>query len=184
MKRVLENVAIGVGCFVVFVFTLTGTYVFAKDPTVMEDKSYHVEGQQEKDRTQKNLDLSESITKKVETSQNSIEYEFRIVNGNVLLINLNNGSKSAVYTKGDALGLTTVNYYYYDSEYVLIVTKDGSLYTNVYPNSDYHVKFKKINTNNKVFGLMVLEKKQRFYEYPSVELYGIDSDGSWERIKM
>ena len=109
MKRVFENVAIGVGCFVVLVFTLTGTYVFAKDPTVMEDKSYHVEGQQEKDRTQKNLDLSESITKKVETSQNSIEYEFRIVNGNVILINLNNGSKSAVYTKGDALGGDTIN---------------------------------------------------------------------------
>ena len=184
MKRVFENVVIAVGCFVVVAFTLTGTYVFAKDPTVMEEKSYHVDGALEKDSERKDLALSESITKKVESAQNSIEYELRIVNGNVILINLNNGSKSAVYTKGDAVGLTSVNYYYYDSEYVLIVTKDGSLYTNVYSNNDYHVKFKKIKTNNKVSGLMVLEKKQRFYEYPSVELYGIDPEGSWERIKM
>jgi len=184
MKKVFENVFIAVGCFIVVVFTLTGTYVFAKDPTVMENKSYYVESADEKDRVEKNLVLSESITKKVETSQNSIEYEFRIVNGNVILINLNNGSKSAVYSKGDAKALATVNYYYYDSEYVLIITEDGSLYANVYANNDYHVKFKKIKTNNKVNGLMVIERPQRFYEYPSVELYGIDPNGSWERIKM
>lgn len=184
MKKGLENIIIVFGCIGIFVFMLTGTYVFAKDPTIMEEKSYYLEAEQNKDFVENDLTLSNKITKKVETAQNSIEYELQIVNGNVILINLNNGSKSAVYSKGDAKYLATVDYYYYDSAYILIITEDGSLYTNIYSNNDYHVKFKKIKTVNDVVSLKVLEKKQRFYEYPSVELYGVNSEGSWERIKM
>ena len=131
MKKVLENIIIVFGCVGLFVFMLTGTYVFAKDPTVMEEKSYYVEAEKDKDYFEKDLVLSNKVTKKVETAQNSIEYELQIINGNVILINLNNGSKSAVYSKGDAKYLTTVDYYY-DSAYVLIITEDGSLYTNIY----------------------------------------------------
>ena len=184
MKKVLENIIIGFGLVGLFIFMLTGTYVFAKDPTVMEEKSYYVEAEKDKDYFEKDLVLSNKVTKKVETAQNSIEYELQIINGNVILINLNNGSKSSVYSKGDAKFLTTVDYYYYDSAYVLIITEDGSLYTNIYSNNDYHVKFKKIKTVNDVRSLKVLEKKQRFYEYPSVELFGVNSEGSWEKIKM
>lgn len=184
MRRILENIAIGICCFIVFGFTLTGTYVFAKNTSKVENKSYYIEKEENKDFTEKDIELTTKSSKNVETTQNKFEYEFQIVDGNVILVNLNNGFKESVYSKGDAKYLANVDYYFYDSLYTLIVTEDGSLYANIYTNNNSKIKFKKIKTNNKISGLKVIEKKQRFYEYPSVELYGVNSNGDWERIKL
>ena len=184
MKRVIENIAICFCCVVVFCFMLTGTYVFAKNPTIIEKKSYHIEKDENKDFKEIDLELSTKVSKKVETSQNSFDYEFRIIDGNVVLVNLNTGFKESVYSKGNAKALAVVDYYYYNSAYTLIITDDGSLYANLYTNNNSNIKFKKIKTNNKVSSLKVLEREQRFYEYPSVELYGVNSNGDWEKIKL
>lgn len=184
MKRVIENIAIGFCCVIILGFMLTGTYVFAKNPSKIEKKSYHIEKEENKDFKEKELELTTKLSKKVETSQNSFDYEFQIIDGNVVLVNLNNGFKESVYSKGNAKYLTVVDYYFYNSAYTLIITEDGSLYANIYTNNNSKIKFRKIKTNNKVTGLKVLEREQRFYEYPSVELYGINSNGDWERIKL
>lgn len=184
MKRVIENVAIGICCAIIFCFMLTGTYVFAKNPAKIAKKSYHITKEENEDFKEIDLELKTKLAKKVETSQNSFEYEFQIKDGNVILVNLNNGFKESVYSKGNAKYLAVVDYYFYDSAYTLIITDDGNIYANIYTNNSSNVKFKKIKTNNKVSGLKVLEREQRFYEYPSVELYGVSPNGDWERIKL
>lgn len=184
MKRIIENIAITFCCIIVFGFMLTGTYVFAKNPSKIEKKSYYIAKEENKDFIEKDIELTTKLSKKVETSQNKFEYEFQIVDGNVILVNLNNGFKESVYSKGDAKFLAQVDFYFYDSAYTLIITEDGTLYANIYTNNNSKIKFKKIKTNNKISKLKVLEKEQRFYEYPSVEIFGVNSNGDWEKIKL
>ena len=185
MKKFLENIGIVFCCFAIFCFMLTGTFVFARDNKGVENKSYYVENVTKADNyKEESIALSNKLSKKVETSKNSYEYEFEVVNGNVVLTNLNSGLKEAVYTKGDAKGLAQVNYYYYDAAYVLIVTENGDLYANIYSNNKNQVKFRKIKTNNKIESFKVVEKTQKFYEYPQVELYGLDKNGDLESIKL
>ncbi len=184
MKKVLENVGIVFCCFVIFGFMLTGTFVFARDVKGVENKSYYVENKTKADNyKEETITLSNKLTKKVETSKNSYEYELEIINGNVVLTNLNSGLKEAVYTKGNAKGLAQVNYYY-DAEYILVVTDNGELYTNIYSNKKNQVKFRKVKTNNKIESFKVVEKTQRFYEYPQVQLYGLNEDGDLELIRL
>ena len=102
MKRVIENVAIGICCAIIFCFMLTGTYVFAKNPAKIAKKSYHITKEENEDFKEIDLELKTKLAKKVETSQNSFEYEFQIKDGNVILVNLNNGFKESVYSKGNA----------------------------------------------------------------------------------
>lgn len=184
MKKLFENIAIVLGCFIIFGFMLTGTYVFAKNPSPLEKKSYYIERETSNDFVEKEIELTTVLSKKVETAQNSYEYQVKIVNGNVVLINLNTGFKESVYSKGNAKFLAQVDYYYYDSTYILIITDEGEIYANIYSNNQSQIKFRKIKTNNNIVELKIIEKQQRFYEYPSVEIYGVNSKGDWERIKL
>mgnify|MGYP003295351757 CR=1 FL=1 len=120
MKKSLENIAIGLGIIIVSLFVVTGTYVLAKNPNSNVEKSYYVEKEVSKDYSEKDLVLATAVTKKIETAQNSVEYAFVINKGNVILVNKNNGSKSTVYSKGNAKALSIVDYYYYNSKYILI----------------------------------------------------------------
>ncbi len=186
MKKVLENVGI-VLCFAIIIgFMFTGSMAFASEPKYdTTNKSYYFK-RDEKSLNYHNIDLvmSDNLLKKVESSRSSVEYKLIIKDGNVYSDNLNDGSRTIVYSKGDAKALAQVDFYYYNSAYVLIVTEDGSLYANLYTNNDYRVKFKKIKTNNRVTKLTTTETEKRFYDYPIVELYGVDQDGNWELIKL
>lgn len=185
MKKVLENVGI-VLCFAIIIgFMFTGSLAFASEPKYKDNKSYYFK-KDEKSLNYHNIDLvlSDSLLKKVETSKSSIEYRLDIIDGNVISTNLNDGSKTKVYSKGNAKSLAQVDYYYYNSAYTLIVTDNGELYANVYQNNDYRVKFRKIKTDKKIEKLTTTETEKRFYDYPSVELYGVDLDGNWEPIKL
>lgn len=184
MSKKIENISIVLGCIMIFGFMLTASLVFAQGKAPAPKKSYYVEKTASNDFIEKDLELVTKMNKKVETAQNSFEYELDIINGNVVLINLDTGTKEAVYTKGDAKYLASVNFYYYDAAYILIITEDGSLYANIYTNNQNQIKFRKIKTNNKVTGLKVIERKLKFYEYPSVEVYGLNENNDWETIKL
>lgn len=184
MKKVMENTAIVLGCISIFAVMLTVTIVFAKDTNNIQRKSYYVEMASANDFIEKDLDLVTSLDKKVETYKDSDEYTLEIQKGNVVQINLKDGSKSSVYSKGDAKYLTEVNYYYYDSKYIFVISEKGDLYVNVYKSGESKVKFRKIATNSKISSMKIVEKNQKFYAYPSVEVYGLDKDENLELIKF
>ena len=179
----LINFGIIMSLIVVFTLLLTGTYVFASEPKTVLNKTYYIEKKQDANYSEKYLDLSNKITRKIETSKVSFEYSLEIVDGNVIATNLNTNKKETVYKKGNAKYLTSINYYY-NCEYTVIITDDGTLYANVYSNSKDLTKFRKIKTDNKISKIMVHETKKRFYEYPIVEVFGVDTEGNWESIKL
>lgn len=183
MKK--KNVELVLGLFIIVVFGLTATFVFAtetKDPVV---KSYKLEEKYDnKVTTEKELPIVTNVTKTVKSSKNDTSYELAVVDGNVVLINLSTGVKRSVYSKGDAIGLAEVDYHYYDAQYVLLVTADGDVYANVYKSNQEDVRFVKVSSNANVKSLKVLETKHYFYEYPAVELYGITENDAWELIKL
>ncbi len=184
MKKLLENTAIVLGCISIFSVMLTFTIVFAKDTNGIQNKSYYIEMSSANDFIESDLNLVKSLTRKVENYNDTNEYKLEIQKGNVVEINLQNGKKSSVYSKGNAKYLAEVNYYYYDSKYILIITEDGDLYANIYKSGEPKVKFRKVKTSQKISSLKVLERKQKFYEYPSVEVYGTDSGDNWSIIKF
>lgn len=184
MSKKIENISIVLGCVMIFGFMLTASLVFAQGNAPAPKKSYYVEKTSANDFIEKDIKLVTKMNKKVETAQNSFEYELEIINGNVVLIDLDTGSKEAIYTKGDAKYLASVDFYYYDAAYTLIITADGNLYSNIYTDNQNKIKFRKINTNNKVTGLKVIERELKFYEYPSVEVYGLNDNKDWEMIKL
>ena len=183
MKKILENTGIVLGISIVLGLMFTGSLAFA-EPKVNTNKSYYVEKTENLNYTQSDIELTTKLTKKVETKKSSTEYSVEIDNGNVVLKNVNTGKNLKVYKKGDAKYLAQVDYHFYDTQYILIITDKGAVYANVYPNSSYDVKFRKIKMNMKVDKLMVRETNKRFYEYPIVSLFGIDKDGNWEAIKL
>lgn len=187
MKRFLSNFFINFGIILslITVFTLlfTGTFVFASEPKTVLNKSYYVEKKQADNYTEKYLELSNKLSRKIETSKASYEYSLKIVDGNVIATNLNTNKKETVYKKGNAKYLSSINYYY-NCEYTVIITEDGTLYANVYSNSQDAMKFRKIKTDNKISKIMVHETVKRFYDYPIVEVFGVDEKGNWESIKL
>ncbi len=183
MKKILENTGIVLGISIVLGLMFTGSLAFA-EPKVKTNKSYYVEKTENVNYTQSDLELSTKLTKKVETEKNTTEYSVEISKGNVILKNVNTGKKLKVYKKGNAKYLAQVDYYFYDTQYILIITDNGAVYANVYPNSSYDVKFRKIKMNMKVDKIMTRETNKRFYEYPIVSLFGVDKDGNWEAIKL
>lgn len=172
------------GCVVMFSCMLTATFVFADVKEKPIKKSYYVENEANNTSIELNLDLTNKLEKKVTNNRTQFNYSLEIVDGKVYLTSLTNGSKECVYSKGDAKYLTEVNFYYYDSSYLLLITEDGSLYSNIYSSNDYRFKFRKIRTNNYVNTMKVVETKQRFYEHPKVELFGVDEEGNWELIRL
>lgn len=180
----MKKFGIVFGCLVMFGCMLTATFVFAdvKEETVR--KSYYVENEESNPAIEHNLELVTKLEKKVTNNRNQFNYSLEIVDGNVILTSLLNGSKEAVYSKGDAKYLTEVNFYYYDASFLLLITEDGSLYSNIYTSNDYRFKFRKIKTDNSVESLKVVETEQRFYEYPKVELYGVNKDNNTELIRL
>ena len=184
MKKFLENVGIVLSIIVVITLIFSASYVFAKDEPTVEDKSYYVESSGKDGYSEKELELSTSLTKKYENVKNSYEYELNVVDGNVVSTSASTGNKESIYSKGDAKYIGEVNYYYYDSKYIIIVTENGEIYANIYKSNQSKMKFRKVATNNKIKELKVVEKKQRFYEYPAVQLFGIDENGNEELIRL
>ena len=182
MKK--KNVELVLGLFIVFVFAVTATLVFATDtrePIIQ--KSYKLEEKYDKKKTnEKDLTVVKNITKTVATKGTS--YELSIDKGNVYLTNLKTGSKRSVYSKGDAIGLSEVDLYYYDTQYVLVLTDTGDVYANVYKSSEEDVRFRLVSKGADVKSFRVLETNHHFYEYPAVELYGITESDNWELIKL
>lgn len=184
MKRFFEDVGIILSAIIVIALMLSGSLVFAQNKTSVEEKSYYVDSQENKGYVEKNIELSTSLIKKFENSKNSYEYELSVVDGNVISKSLNTGRTEKIYSKGDAKYIAELNYYYYDSKYIVIITEKGELYANIYKSSQNNIMFKKIKTNNKVFGIKVIETSQRFYEYPAVKVFGVNENGDWELIRM
>ena len=184
MKKFLENAGIVLSIVIVLTLIFSASYVFAKDEPSVEKKSYYVDSSANDGYTERELGLSTKLTKKYENIKNSYEYELSVVDGNVISTSVATGNKESIYSKGDAKYIGEVNYYYYDSKYIIIVTENGEVYANIYKSNQSKMKFRKIATKNKVKDLKVTEKKQRFYEYPSVQLIGIDEEGNEELIKL
>ena len=183
MKNFFVNFGIVLSILTVLTLLLTGTYVFASEPKQILHKSYYIEKKHNANYTEKYLNLSTSVTKKIESSSVSYEYSLDIKDGNVVATNVNNGKKETVYKKGNAKYITSINYYY-NCEYIVIITDDGSLYANVYSNNQDLTKFRKVKMNNKVSKIVVHETKKRFYEYPIVEVFSIDENNNVEAIKL
>ena len=184
MRRFLENVGLALSAIIVVALMLSGSFVFAQNKNVIEEKSYHVDAHEKDGYIEKDIELSTSLIKKYENSKNSYEYELSVVNGNVISKSLNTGYTEKIYSKGDAKYITELNYYYYDSKYIIIITEDGELYANIYKSNQNKIKFRKIKTNNKVKGIKVVETTQRFYEYPAVQVFGLNEKGDWELIRL
>lgn len=182
MKKFLENVCIVLSSIIVIALMLSGSYVFAQNKTTIEEKSYYVESDSRDGYMEHDLELSTTLTKSYESVKNSYEYDLSIVNGNVISTSTTTGKKEAIYAKGDAKYIGEVNYYYYDAKYIVVLTEDGDLYVNLYKSNQNNIKFKKVNTKNKIKSLRISEKKQRFYEYPAVQLYGVSESGDMEKI--
>ena len=184
MRRFLENVGIALSAIIVIALMLSGSFVFAQDKTVIEDKSYHVSEHENDGYIEKDIELKDKFIKKFENSKNSYEYELSVVDGNVISKSLNTGNTEKIYSKGDAKYITELNYYYYDAKYIIIITENGELYANVYKSNQSKMKFKKVKTNNKVKGIKVVETTQRFYEHPAVKVFGVNENGDWELIRL
>lgn len=184
MKKNYDNITIFFGFLIVFTCMLTATFVFAKDDDGLLKKSYQIEKKENVNYTEKELTLTNKLSKTVVVNGIATNYELEVVNGNVVQTNLDTGEKEAIYAKGDAAKISEVNYYYYNAAYILIVTEDGTLYSNVYKSSEDKTHFVRIKTNNEIQGLKVVEKTIQFYEYPSVELYGVNIKGDWEKIRI
>ena len=182
MKK--RNVELVLGLFIVFVFTVTATLVFAtgtKEPVLK--KSYKIEEQYDKKTTsEKDLSVVKNVTKT--DSKNGTSYELTVEDGNVYLTNLKNNKKRSVYSKGDAAGLAEVDLYYYDTQYILILSDSGDVYANVYKSNEEDVRFRLVSHDADIKSFKVLETNHYFYEYPAVELYGVSDNDNWELIKL
>ena len=171
------------GLVFVFGFMLTATFVFAKDKEPEIKKiNYRVQSNPKYNYIEKEISLSKSIEKTV--SKNNETYKLSVSNGNVILTNTKTNRGRVVYSNGDARGLAEINYYYYDATYIVIVTNKGELYANVYKNNEADVYFRKVKLNNTINKLKVVEKELKFYEHPSIELFGLDDEDNWELIKL
>ena len=184
MKRFFENVGLALSAIIVIALMLSGSFVFAQNKNVIEEKSYHVDAHENDGYVEKDIELSTSMIKKFENSKNSYEYQLSVVDGNVISKSMNTGHTEKIYSKGDAKYITELNYYYYDAKYIVIITENGELYANIYKSNQSQMKFKKIKTNNKVRGIKVVETTQRFYEYPAVKVFGLNDNGDWELIRL
>jgi len=184
MKRLFENIGIALSAVIVLALMLSGSFVFAQDKTTVEEKSYHVEDNKNDGYLEKDIELTNKFIKKFENSKNSYEYELSIVNGNVVSKSLSTNNVETIYSKGDAKYLAELNYYYYDSKYIVIITENGELYANVYKSNQSQIKFRKVKTNNKVRSIKVIETTQRFYAYPAVKVFGVNDNGDWELIRL
>lgn len=180
----MRNFGLVLGLILVFCGMLTGTIVFADTEETVEKKSYYVEAEVTNDSIEKDLELVNSLEKKVTTKNTKLNYRLDIEEGNVILTNLDSNKTKKIYSKGNAKYITEVNFYYYDATYLLIITEDGSLYSNIYSSVEDEIKFRKIKTNNKVTSMKVVETTQRFYEHPKVELFGLNETGDWELIRL
>lgn len=181
MKSRLNNMRIVFSCAAIFCCMLTATFVFAQDKGVIAKKSYYVEKTVDNNYVEKNLDLKKSINKTVVNEYEGKTYTLSIKDGDVVATD-NNNFNTVIYDKGDAKYLSEVNLYYYDTAYILIVTEQGELYANIYKSSDENVQFRKLDVNN-IQKLKVIER-ETLYEYPSVELYGLDNNDKWGIIKL
>ena len=184
MKRLLENVGIALSAIIVIALMLSGSFVFAQDKTTVEEKSYHVEEKKNDGYLEKDVELSTKFIKKFENSKNSYEYELSVVNGDVISKSLSTGNIEKIYSKGDAKYIAELNYYYYDSKYIVIITENGELYANIYKSNQSQIKFRKVKTNNKVNSIKVVETTQKFYTNPAVKVFGINENGDWELIRL
>jgi hypothetical protein len=183
MKK--KNVELVLGLFIIVVFTLTATFVFAQDTKDPIKRSYKLDDKYDaKTTSEKDLSIVSSVTKTVSTSKKDTSYELQVLNGNVVLINLSDGTKRSVYSKGDAIGLSEVDLYYYDTQYILVLTESGDVYANVYKSNEENVRFRLVSKGSDVKKIKVLETNHYFYEYPSVEIYGVTENNNWELIKL
>lgn len=147
-------------------------------------KSFYIEKKDETGVLEIDPELTTSIEKDGTNDKGSFSYRLDIVNGNVIKTNELTGGRDFVYDGGNALYLSEVNYYYYGAAYIVIITDNGDLYSNVYTNSEGIHEFRKVNTNSPVASLKVLEHELKYSEYPNVEVYGVDASGNWELIRM
>lgn len=169
------------GLVFVFGFMLTATFVFAKDKEPEIKKiNYRVQSNPKYNYTEKEI----SLVKSIEKNSNGVTYKLSIVNGHVVLTNTKTNKDKVVYANGDARGLAEINYYYYDATYIVIVTRSGELYANVFKNNEEDVYFRKVKLNNTINKLKVVEKDLKFYEHPAIELFGLDDKDNWELIKL
>lgn len=183
MKK-FENVKIVLGCIMIFCCMLTATFVFAQGENNNIPKSYYVEKEEDDSSVEKNLELSTTLSKERVTNSNTYDNKLEIINGNVILIDTLTGKKTSVYSKGNAKSLAEVDYYYYNTSYILIITEEGEIYSNIYASSEGKYKFRKVKTNTKIESLKVVETEKKYFEYPSVTLYGLNENSDWELIRM
>lgn len=158
--------------------------VMAQTQDTDKPKSFYIEKKDETGVLEVDPRLTTSMEKEGTVGKDSFSYRLDIVRGNVIKTNELTGGRSVVYDGGNAQYLSEVNYYYYGATYIVIITDNGDLYSNVYTNNEGIHEFRKVETNNPIVKLKVLEHELKYSEYPNVEVYGVDVAGNWELIRM
>ena len=181
-----NKIKIFLGIIAICTCMLTVTFVMASSKNKEAIHPNYYLGKVADDRySSKDLVFKSTIKKEVTNNNRVKNYQLKVQNGNVYLINTSNGSKKVVYSKGNAKYLTEVNLYYYDTAYALIITDSGELYANIYRSNEENIMFRKIKTKTRINKLVALEYTfSSFKLYPRVQLYNVDPFGGRELIKL
>ncbi len=184
MLKSVNHIRIVTGCMAIFFCMLTASFAFVQKEDVITKKSYFIAPASNNEYEEKSIDLVDVVDRTVRVDGLVKNYQVKIKEGKVVQVDLDTGKEMKVYDKDNAQFLVEVNFYYYDSAYILMITDDGQLYTNIYKSSNDPIKFRKVETSTPVKKMKVIERDLKFYEYPNVELYATNDDENWEKIKL